>query len=388
MAQRQPAAGVMDLFADSADKLVSLLSAKSDVIFDEAAASLERDGAPPSSRSLKYVLNTLMQTYQFRDRVLALRVQGPTTEALICRLLVRLLDDRVNSLQEGQQLLKALNVLMLKILEHSNRTHVFCALLTLLRVAPEPIVVQGQAVQQRFSDLVVKCLIKLTKALQSFIGELDVGALLLAIHHFLAGLGAEEIRRRGSEDDKPLRMVKTVLHEVCKVEGYKVVPHLSAVLQREQGDSTIIYNYVDLNLQTLEAAGVIKPSSVPTTPKQSPAVGSPSPAISLSKEQQATPATAAADRCQATPQQTPPSITSTSTPAYSPTGTPVWIKPASAALPAPDPRLPVSCFHVPCPCRPLHSLPTPNSPPLPDFSILALVSGLPLVPSSAIAAYV
>ena len=36
-------------------------------------------------------------------------------------LLVRLLDKQVPKLQEGTQLLKALNVLMLKILDHANR---------------------------------------------------------------------------------------------------------------------------------------------------------------------------------------------------------------------------------------------------------------------------
>ena len=32
------------------------------------------------------------------------------------------------------------------------------------------------------------------------------------------GLGVDEIRRRGAEDDKPLRMVKTILHELCKLK--------------------------------------------------------------------------------------------------------------------------------------------------------------------------
>ena len=33
-------------------------------------------------------------------------------------------------------------------------------------------------------------------------------ALLLAVHAFFEALGADEIRRRGGRDDKPLRMVK------------------------------------------------------------------------------------------------------------------------------------------------------------------------------------
>lgn len=42
--------------------------------------------------------------------------------------------------------------------------------------------------------------------------------LLMSIHDYFMGLGVDEIRRRGAEDDKPLRMVKTILHEVCKLK--------------------------------------------------------------------------------------------------------------------------------------------------------------------------
>ena len=40
----------------------------------------------------------------------------------------------------------------------------------------------------------------------------------MSIHDYFMGLGVDEIRRRGAEDDKPLRMVKTVLHELCKLQ--------------------------------------------------------------------------------------------------------------------------------------------------------------------------
>lgn len=46
------------------------------------------------------------------------------------------------------------------------------ALMVLLRCPPDQLQQQGQEVLTKFSDLVVKCLIKLTKALQS---TLNVG---------------------------------------------------------------------------------------------------------------------------------------------------------------------------------------------------------------------
>ncbi len=48
--------------------------------------------------------------------------------------------------------------------------------------------------------------------------DINMDELLLAIHSFFMDLGVDEIRRRGAEDDKPLRMVKTVLHELCKLK--------------------------------------------------------------------------------------------------------------------------------------------------------------------------
>lgn len=48
--------------------------------------------------------------------------------------------------------------------------------------------------------------------------ELDLDMLLMSVHDYFMGLGVDEIRRRGAEDDKPLRMVKTILHELCKLK--------------------------------------------------------------------------------------------------------------------------------------------------------------------------
>ena len=41
--------------------------------------------------------------------------------------------------------------------------------------------------------------------------------LLLVIHEYFSGLGVDEIRRRGTQDEQSLRMVKTLVHEMCRV---------------------------------------------------------------------------------------------------------------------------------------------------------------------------
>ncbi|KAF3582062.1 hypothetical protein DY000_02029390 [Brassica cretica] len=159
-ASNDPEESAIDELVKDADGLVSCLANKVAKTFDVSLM-----GA--SSRSCKYVLNTLMQTFQ--NKKLAHAVKEGTLESLITELLLWLLDERVPRMEDGSQLLKALNVLMLKILDNADRTSSFVVLISLLRPLdpsrwPSPGTAEVYAVRnQKFSDLVVKCLIKLTK---------------------------------------------------------------------------------------------------------------------------------------------------------------------------------------------------------------------------------
>eukprot|EP00252_Welwitschia_mirabilis_P027944 TRINITY_DN9838_c0_g1_i1.p1 TRINITY_DN9838_c0_g1~~TRINITY_DN9838_c0_g1_i1.p1 ORF type:complete len:2078 (+),score=475.99 TRINITY_DN9838_c0_g1_i1:649-6234(+) len=249
---------LLEILMKDSDRLVMILSGKLPNTFNQSIC-----GA--SSRPCKYVLNTLMQTFQVRN--LAHCVKESTLHSLITELLLWLLDERVPQMDEGSQLLKALNVLMLKILENAERTSAFVVLLSLLRPlhpsqwhfpASEDAMLSRN---QKFSDLVVKCLIKITKVLEKTLSEVDLDRLLQSINLFLQELGMEEIRRRSGVDDKPLRMVKTVLHELVKLRGTAIKGHLSMV-PIDVDPPPIILAYIDLNLQTLAAARMLVPSGV------------------------------------------------------------------------------------------------------------------------------
>ncbi|TVU36608.1 hypothetical protein EJB05_18547 [Eragrostis curvula] len=251
-----PESTMLEELIKEADRLVSCLAVMVPKTFNFSLS-----GA--SSRSCKYVLNTLMQTFQIKR--LAHAVKEGTLDNLITELLLWLLDERVPLMDDGSQLLKALNVLMLKILDNAERTSSFVVLINLLRPLdpsrwPSPTASESLAVKnQKFSDLVVKCLIKLTKVLQSTIYEVDLDRILQSIHIYLQELGMEEIRRRAGADDKPLRMVKTVLHELVKLRGTAIKGHLSMV-PIDAEPQPIILAYIDLNLQTLAAARMLTPS--------------------------------------------------------------------------------------------------------------------------------
>uniref|UniRef100_A0A2N9H0N2 TOG domain-containing protein n=1 Tax=Fagus sylvatica TaxID=28930 RepID=A0A2N9H0N2_FAGSY len=248
-ATSDPDGSAMDELVKDADRLV--------------AKTFDFSLTGASSRSCKYVLNTLMQTFQ--NKRLAYAVKESTLDSLITELLLWLLDERVPHMDDGSQLLKALNVLMLKILDNADRTSSFVVLINLLSPLdpsrwPSPASNESLSVRnQKFSDLVVKCLIKLTKVLQSTIYDVDLDRILQSIHLYLQDLGMEEIRRRAGADDKPLRMVKTVLHELVKLRGAAIKGHLSMV-PIDMKPQPIILAYIDLNLETLAAARMLTSS--------------------------------------------------------------------------------------------------------------------------------
>ncbi|KAG6392223.1 hypothetical protein SASPL_146436 [Salvia splendens] len=153
----------------------------------------------------------------------------------------------------------------LHVQDNAERTSSFAVLINLLRPLdpsrwPSPASNESLAIRnQKFSDLVVKCLIKLTKVLQNTIYDVDLDRILQSIHVYLQELGMDEIRKRAGADDKPLRMVKTVLHELVKLRGTAIKGHLSMV-PIDMQPQPIILAYIDLNLQTLAAARMLTPS--------------------------------------------------------------------------------------------------------------------------------
>ena len=253
------------IMVNSADKLVRDLSDKVKVIFDAAVAEMEasatRTAQAGSSRGCKYVLNTLMHTFQLCP--MAAAVSEPTLRKIMKNLLLLLLNGAIPSLEEGGQLLKALNVLMLKILENGNRTSTFLSLLWLLGEGTTQV---HENLTTKFSDLIIKCLIKQTKHLSASIDHVNLEGILSGINVFLCSLDSGAIRNRLRQDDKPLRMVKTILHELCKLKGREIYKFLVNIPRRAD-KKQLIYTYVDLYVQTTmassSAAASVRASSAP-----------------------------------------------------------------------------------------------------------------------------
>eukprot|EP00741_Cyanophora_paradoxa_P012453 tig00020610_g12032.t1 len=226
-------------FAADADALLSALAALLRASFA---------GASVDTRLCKYVLNTLMQVFQ--KRVIPVRVTRAPLETLVAELLERILDERLPALDAdapgagagaeadggrmGSNLLRAMNLLMLKLLEASERTVVFVVLLQCLRRACAAAAghgpgAPGRAPHEKLKELVIKCLLKVIKSLPGAIAELDVGRLLLELHVFVDAYTASAGGVVAAQGDLPMRTARTLLSELVKLQGAAIVDAMAGV---------------------------------------------------------------------------------------------------------------------------------------------------------------
>lgn len=116
-------------------------------------------------------------------------------------------------------------------------------------------------VQSKYSELVMKCVWKWTKALQTNLkaNEINIGQLLSDIHKFLTTNPPIEWKRRATDQlplgDMPLRTAKTIMHELCVGVGG---PILDEMLQCgvDEPRRSVVFSYLS---HMLEAAGVTVP---------------------------------------------------------------------------------------------------------------------------------
>ena len=240
-------AGRMAIFARITDDFVSLLVKRARSYF-----GLVIDRRASSTRACKYVLNSLMQVFQSLS--LSQAVLESTLLELLVELLSLLVDPDLPEVEEGTQLLKAVNVLTLKVLENAKPDYSFSILLSFLRQPTSSFGGKVVSSPKAHSDLVIRCLIKLTKGLPSSIHTLDKESLLLSIHAFLLTSSVEAVAARDDIGDQPLRMVKTILFVMTKLLGPDIRGFLTRV-PRDIEPAPAIHTIIDSNLDTLYDAG-------------------------------------------------------------------------------------------------------------------------------------
>ncbi len=174
-------------------------------------------------RVCRYALNILMEV--FKTPAAAQEVRVLTLERLVRELLMRLMDERIRNSLDCKPLCMALNMLMVTVLSTCDRTSAFHVLLKALRDSYDSPGANNSAAQPAV-DLVVKCLMKLSKALPSMVSDLNLAFVLKGIHEFFQ---AHEAAPAASQQDLALKAVRIVLGELHKLKGPLLLPLLATL---------------------------------------------------------------------------------------------------------------------------------------------------------------
>lgn len=220
---------------------------------------------------------------------LATAISPDALKRLISELLWRLLDEHLTQLPEGPNFLRALNALMLRVLEASDRTAAFGVLLRCLQ--------EGVSIgsDSRYVELVMKCLWKLTKALDAAHASVNAEELLGSIQLFFTAHPPATWRDSAPGADMPLRTVKTILHTMAKLRG-------SALLQcvGKCGPDSYVEHYLHQMLAALsrttaapgdgtDGADAASPTNAASTPLSSGPVRPSAPTLIVASDATHTP---------------------------------------------------------------------------------------------------
>lgn len=177
---------------------------------------------------------TLALVALFDNPVLSKKASRDVLRDLVPHLITVMLDNRLDELQEGAHVVKIINVLIMRILQKGNPTHVLSALIKLLYDS-----VGSVNVSDRFTDLVMKCLWKMIRMIPQVVHEMNIDRILLDIHVFLKTYPSSSWKERA--DDTPIRTIKTILFKLVEIKNEDIMKHLSLISDRQESD---LVNYL------------------------------------------------------------------------------------------------------------------------------------------------
>uniref|UniRef100_A0A3P8X5N1 Cytoskeleton associated protein 5 n=1 Tax=Cynoglossus semilaevis TaxID=244447 RepID=A0A3P8X5N1_CYNSE len=144
-------------------------------------------------------------------------------------VIMLMLDSRVEDMEDGQQLIRSVNLMVIRVLEKSDQTNIISALLVLLQDS-----LFMTTCSPMFSQLVMKCLWRMIRFLPETINSINLDRVLLDVHNLMKVFPKDKLKHLKS--DVPYRTLKTLLHTLCKLTGVKILDHLSMIENRNESE--------------------------------------------------------------------------------------------------------------------------------------------------------
>ncbi|ESO97492.1 hypothetical protein LOTGIDRAFT_228176 [Lottia gigantea] len=215
-----------EILIEHVDQLVLLLSMQFKMVYSTCMGD-ESTSKDDVIRLYRCLLCTLLATFQHEE--LAKKVSKDILKDTLNSLVTILLDSRLMDLDEGPQVVRTVNVTVIKIVENADYTNIMSALISLLQDCAG-----SETCTPKFLELIMKCLWRLMRMLPNTINELNIERTLLDCHQFLRAFPSSSWKERSS--DLPLRTIKTILHSLATLKGKKILTHTSLISSSENSE--------------------------------------------------------------------------------------------------------------------------------------------------------
>ncbi|XP_038218793.1 protein mini spindles isoform X2 [Zerene cesonia] len=147
---------------------------------------------------------------------------------------------------DAERLVRILNNVCVRVLEHSPRTPLLCAIVSLLHDS----IVESDPAYPRYQDLLLKCFWKTLKMISSWeVNSIDYDAVLYKIHLFYKAYPNSYWKKNPEISDTPYRTVKTLVHTLVKMKGASITNHLTQIPDVNESD---LYPYLHKVLKQLK----------------------------------------------------------------------------------------------------------------------------------------
>ncbi|XP_048241542.1 cytoskeleton-associated protein 5-like isoform X2 [Haliotis rufescens] len=215
-----------EIMAGHVDQLLLTLSMQFKMVY---STHMGDEDTPKDDvvRLYRCLLGTLLAILQTQR--LAKKAGKDILKDVVNSLITILLDSRLMELEEGPQVVRSVNVTVVKIVEKTDHTSITGALIRLLQDC-----VSSETCTSKFLDLIMKCLWKMIRMLPDIINDLNVDRILMDCHLFLRAFPSSSWKDKGS--DLPLRTIKTILHSLARLKGHKILYHTGMIESSENSE--------------------------------------------------------------------------------------------------------------------------------------------------------
>jgi cytoskeleton-associated protein 5 len=241
------------------DEVVQMLLSR-DLLHYNLATTLKASQSVNPLRGLRYNLNCLLKVVgsKFASLVSVNTLTHVMQSVLTLMCHYRALQDTFR--QEGKGILQLLNMVASKAFLGTRVNDYFACLLRCLVDVPAIVQNRGEPQVECYKNLTVKCLTRLTK---QYLGpemnsNLDAEALLRDLHRFFENFSTAEISKLSANNDRSLKMVKTVLHNLCKQRGWPLRDTALAMPEvRHATEQPMFLKHLLVNLRQLQSVGLL-----------------------------------------------------------------------------------------------------------------------------------